>query len=328
MKILALTFGDSSCASTYYRVQQYVEMLRDDGIQMDQSIGAVGNIPSATSIEGYDVVLVQKKLFPRRIVLFLRKHSRRLVFDIDDATWHPHGRKHSFITRIRTKLRVKWISQSADVCTTPNSFISKYLENIGAFVKKVPMALQSKDWMPKLNNASSKVYLGWSGAPSNLRYLESIESILREILTTFPQSELVVLCGRRPNFQSDLRFRHILWTPGCEKEVVPKFDIGLLPLDRSDFTDGKTPIKALQYLASGLPVVGCPLSGTLEIAEKAKSFFLADSSEQWVKALSNLIDSDKFRRMACLQSRSAFDLNFSCSVVYPYWKKALLGTNA
>lgn len=325
MRVLALTFGGIDCASTFYRVLQYARLFQQDNIFIEQVVGNVENIPSASCIKKYDVVLVQKKLLPRKLVVFLRKHSRRLVFDIDDATWHPHARKHSFFTRLRTNLRLRSISESADICTAPNFFILDNLQKNGAIVTKIPMAIESNIWSPAQKIPNRKISIGWAGAPSNLPYLESIESALRDILLKFPQSELVILCGQRPNFASKLPFTHITWKPNCESKIVPRFDIGLLPLSFSEFSNGKSPIKALQYLASGLPVVASPLSGTLEIAEVAKSIFFANSNEEWFQILSILIKSEKLRHEASFQSKSTFDKYFSCSAVYPFWKKALLG---
>ena len=60
MKILALTFGNMTCASTYYRVGQYVDKLRKDGIECDLVVGSSRNIPPAKRLIEYDVVLVKK----------------------------------------------------------------------------------------------------------------------------------------------------------------------------------------------------------------------------------------------------------------------------
>ena len=324
MKILALTFGNMTCASTYYRVGQYVDRLREDGIECDIVYGSPRNIPAAKPLSEYDVVLVQKKLFPCRIVRFLRRHSKRLVFDIDDATWHPQGRKHSFFTRWRAGRRLKSIVKAADVCMAPNMYILDYLKNLGGHAYLVPMAISAKDWLPKQKTNGPNVRLGWSGAPSNLSYLESLEPMLAEILRQYPHSELVVLCGKTPAFQTKIPFTHIPWTRGCEANVVPDFDIGLLPLPFDDFSQGKSPIKALQYLASGLPIIASPLAGTLEIAQKSSSVLLAKSPTEWINNMSSLISSPETRLDAGKLSRSIFEECYSAEVLYEMWKTYLI----
>ena len=323
MKILVLTFGDMACASTYYRFGQYVDRLREDGIEYDLDYGSARNIPPAKPLSEYDVVLVQKKLFPSRIARFLRRHSKRLVFDIDDATWHPQGRKHSFFTRWRAARRLKAIVKAADACLAPSIYILDHLKSLGGHAHQVPMAISAQDWLPKQKVNGAKVRLGWSGAPSNLSYLESLEPMLAEILRQYPESELVVLCGKPPVFQTKIPFTHIPWAPGCEANVVPSFDIGLLPLPFDHFSQGKSPIKALQYLAAGLPIIASPLAGTLEIAQKSPSFLLAKSLEEWNKHLSVLISSSSARQDAGRLSRVHFEDHYSAEVVYPLWKSHL-----
>lgn len=323
MKILALTFGDMTCASSYYRVGQYVDRLRKDGITCDLVYGSPSNIPPAKQLGEYDVVLVQKKLFSSRIVRHLRRHSKRLVFDIDDATWHPQGRSHSFFTRWRAARRLKSIVTAADACLAPNIYILDHLKNLGGHAHQVPMAISALDWLPKQKVNGAKVRLGWSGAPSNLPYLESLEPMLAEILRQYSESELVVLCGKPPVFQTGIPFTHVPWAPSCEANVVPDFDIGLLPLPFDHFSQGKSPIKALQYLAAGLPIVASPLAGTLEIAQKSSSVLLAKSSEEWNKYLSALISSFSARQDSGKLSRVLFEEHYSAEVVYPLWKSLL-----
>lgn len=324
MKILAFTFGDMTCASTFYRVGQYLQKLRRDGIQCDLVYGSARNIPPAKLLSEYDVVLVQKKLFPVHIVNYLRSHAKRLIFDIDDSTWHPQGRRHSFFSRWRASRRLKCIVKVSDACLAPNMYIIDHLKCLGGHVHHVPMAISHLDWTPKQKANCSKVRLGWSGAPLNLHYLETLEPILFDIITQYTQAEIVILCGEPPSFKSKLPHTHIKWTPGCEANVVPDFDIGLLPLPFDRFSNGKSPIKALQYLAAGLPIIASPLAGTVEIAKKAPSILLAKSPEEWKHHLSVLISSSSVILEAGKLSRTHFEENYSAEVVYPLWKSVLI----
>src|SRR5256885_2407106 len=88
MRVLALTFGDEHQASSKYRVFQYVEPLAQLGIEVDAQ--PANSFNDWTRVREYDVVLVQKKLFRSGKVRYLRGNARRLVYDIDDAIWHPH----------------------------------------------------------------------------------------------------------------------------------------------------------------------------------------------------------------------------------------------
>src|SRR5436190_4037997 len=108
MRVLALTFGDEHQASSKYRVFQYVERLAQLGIEVHAR--PANSFKDWTRVQEYDVALVQKKLFRSGKVRDLRRNSRRLIYDIDDAIWHPHGKEHTFFTNLRNAWRLKAVA--------------------------------------------------------------------------------------------------------------------------------------------------------------------------------------------------------------------------
>jgi glycosyltransferase involved in cell wall biosynthesis len=117
----------------------------------------------------------------------------------------------------------------------------------------LPMALDTNRWRPSPAK-SPGLRLGWAGAPGNLPFLRRIEPVLGTILTEFPAAQLQVLCGQDPHLS--IPYHWLPWRPDHEIPFVQSLDIGLLPLPHEPFACGKSPIKALQYLACGVLVVG------------------------------------------------------------------------
>ena len=105
MRVLALTFGDEHQASSKYRVFQFVEPLAKLGIRLEPT--PANSFKDWSEVRHYDAVLVQKKLFRSGKVRYLRRNTKRLIYDIDDAIWHPHGKEHSFFTNIRNRWRLQ-----------------------------------------------------------------------------------------------------------------------------------------------------------------------------------------------------------------------------
>jgi len=322
MRLLVLPFGDAACASTHYRVLQYLDMLKNDGIECD--VLAPGRMPPPKEIESYDAVLVQKKLFPAHQVRKLRSNAKRLLFDIDDATWNPHGRTHSWLTRWRTHRRLKTIVRAADLCLVANNYLGNHLQSLGARPCVVPMALNEKEWPePNPRTTAEQIRIGWSGAPANLRYLEDLESILHKVLNRHRTASLAIFCGERPKFKSDLPYTHLPWQKGGEYEAVKTFNIGLLPLPMDAFSQGKSPIKALQYMAVGIPVVATPASGALEIGDSQSGIQFAYTHEQWLQLLVDLIKNHEHRSSHGVAARHAFVNGYTASRVYTKWVKLI-----
>ncbi|MDP3283223.1 MAG: glycosyltransferase, partial [Desulfobacterales bacterium] len=69
---------------------------------------------------------------------------------------------------------------------------------------------------------------------------------------------------------------------------IRNLDIGLLPLNDDEFYRGKSPIKAIQYIACGAPVVGNIIGATGEILNSENSIAVSGMKE-WFDALETLV---------------------------------------
>lgn len=293
MNILALTFGPPSAGSSFYRIFQYIEPLAQDGIHLNAV--PADSFKNWDTLARYDIVIIQKRLLRGRLVNLIRRRARNLIFDIDDAIWEPHGRKHRWLTRWRTNRRLRCIVEAADLCMVANDLLAAKLCRYSKCVEVVPMALNESVWKPDDGRKMGPVRIGWAGAPVNLPYLSKIESSLMEIQLAHPGVEIVIFCGHSPEFQSALQVTHIPFRQGDEPDIVRSFDIGLLPLPNNSFAAGKSPIKGLQYMACGVATVVSPLGATMELFNSGGALFADDGSE-WSAALLRLIKDSELRR--------------------------------
>jgi glycosyltransferase involved in cell wall biosynthesis len=322
-RVLALTFGDQSQASTLFRVHQYIRPLAQAGIHIE-AIPA-RDFADWHHVASYDAVLLQKSLLPMGKLRRLRRLSRRFVYDIDDAIWHPHGKPHFFLTNLRQNLRLKRIVSSADLCVAANGVIARHLQRWTSRVAVLPMALDEDTWTPRGATRSDKLRIGWSGSPVNLRYVEEIEPALVEVQARFPQAEFAIFSGQPPMFQR-LKFVHLPFTPGREPENIQTFDIGLLPLPNDPFAAGKSPIKGLQYLASGAAVVLSPVGAAAEMFVEGETGLFARDTQGWIQALSRLAEDAPLCRRLAESGRAAFLKNFSLSANVALMAAALTGS--
>lgn len=304
MRYLSLNFGDAHCASSQYRIHAFVPPLRERGLAVE--CVAADAFTAWETLGDYDGVIVQKKLFGALRVRALRARARRLVYDIDDAIWLPHRRRHHWFTRWRTNGRLQRIAAAADLCLPANGVLAEHLRPWARRLEVFPMALDATQWRPQPRPPDGTVRLGWSGAPGNLRYLEALEPALATVLNQLPHARLVVLCGERPRF-TRIAFEHVPWQPGTEPAAVASFDIGLLPLEDSPFAAGKSPIKGLQYLACGLPVVATPLAATQELFRGSAAASFAAQPVEWVAELAALVADAGLRQRRGAAGRAHFE---------------------
>ena len=311
MKILALTFGDLNCASTYYRILQYIEPLSISGIEFDHFQAKY--FDDYDSIQRYDYVILQKTILSvgkvRRVALL----ANRLIYDADDRMWLAPFREHSFFTRIRILHRMRNIAKSAYLCTVANEIIAEDIRRFGGTAKVIPMALSGKLWHPR-RLANNKINIGWTGAPVNLPYLEEILPSVKAVLQGFGNARFFIHCGKDPEW-NDIEYSYIPFVPGNEPEIVRSFDIGLLPLPNNPFSDGKSPIKALQYLASGVPVI-CSKTLACENLLKGQAVALfSENLTEWRTNLKILCQDSEYRKQFSSEGLKFFKKNYDLSEV-------------
>tara|TARA_A200000113_G_scaffold215519_1_gene219916 strand:+ start:450 stop:1430 length:981 start_codon:yes stop_codon:yes gene_type:complete len=313
MKVFALTFGNENCPSTNYRLIQYKEHLLNDGIELDHEIAK--SFKDFKKLAGYDLVILQKTILSASKIRKIAKNAKRLIYDADDRIWLRPFRKHNLFTQIRINHRMRKICKYAQICMVANEVIAKDIISYGGKPSVVPMALDGKIWFPK-EEQNEKIVIGWTGAPANLSFLEKILHPLRDVLIRNSDVKLVIHCGHDPCFEN-LDYEYIPYIPGKEAEVVRSFDIGLLPLPSKDpFVDGKSPIKGIQYLASGLAIISAKTHSSKNIFKNLDSVEYADNEHKWLEIISSMVGKKESILKASEKSRQFFHENYDISSTY------------
>jgi glycosyltransferase involved in cell wall biosynthesis len=316
MKVLALTIGDVNVASTHYRIAQFIEPMRREGVEL--FICEAKAFRDFQGLPQYDLVIVQKRLMRSSWMRRVRAGAKRMCFDTDDAIWEAHDQPHSWWTRRRNAHRLRAMMQLVDCCTVANEELAKHLRPLSRRVHVVPMALDSKYWAPRGEQDESRpVCIGWAGAPVNLPYLLQLEDALRRLKATRPEVEIVIYSGQKPEWASPLEFRHVPYKPGRDPQVIRDFDIGLLPLPDNPFSAGKSPIKAIQYAASGIPCLATPVGATREIVIDQETGMYARNPEEWFAGLLALVDNPMLRESMGLNARRRFERHHALDLITP-----------
>ncbi len=306
MKWLALTFGDASCASTHFRIHQYIPKLSELGVAMH--CRPASELNRIKNLRNYDGILVQKKMLSWRHRNQIKQSGLPVIFDIDDATWYPLEKVHHPITRWRTTHRLRSCLKLASTVLAANGFLAAHLQKFHCNVKIFPMTLPLSEW-PTRKIVSGPVVIGWAGAPGNHFQLRHIESALKTIKNARPDVVIRIFSGVKPDLDLDIDF--IPFHPDQQVSVLQSFSIGLLPLPDTPFNHGKSPIKALQYMATGIPCVASPLSGTLEMLAEGAGAKYASSSASWSESLLQIAGDTALMSRMGNQNRFRFESNYT-----------------
>ena len=323
MNMLALFSRDLGKGSSKYRLAQYLGYFKSRGLDVTPVSRSGINRALTGEIGRFDILFNQKYLFNYSLSKKLIDGSKRTIFDFDDAIYTRPGKPYSIIAGFRVKRRMQlWLKRS-DVVTTSSLFLSGYAKKFTGSVKIIPMALDLDLWKPKENKSDDGIItIGWAGSPVNINLVERLDEILTHLSDKYPFVKFKIFSGQKPKLNTP--FAYYPFQPGSEPDFVRNLDIGLLPLNDDEFSKGKSPIKAIQYISCGVPVVGNVIGATCEILNSGNSISVSDNKE-WIRALETLImNRDLIKSMGAAGRKHAGE-NFNFKTVADRFYNILAG---
>lgn len=263
----------------------------------------------------YDIVYIHLWVTPfgppifEFLVTFLNK---RIVYDIDDMVFLPNvSKSNSIIGRLKGRDKPLYLMKNAShiiVCTpTLENVARKYNGKITDISSTINTAAY-KPINTYIN--STPLIIGWSGSLSTSKYLKLLENVLEKLKQKYDFDVLVI---GDPSFKFDrISCTAIPWKEQTEVEDLQKIDIGLypLPLDE-EWVLGKSGLKALQYMALGLPTVATAIGANYRVIEDGKSGLLVKTEQEWLEALSKLIEDPLLRKQLGEQGRIRVESYYS-----------------
>jgi glycosyltransferase involved in cell wall biosynthesis len=106
---------------------------------------------------------------------------------------------------------------------------------------------------------------------------------------------------------------------------VRTFDIGLLPLPDDPFAAAKSPIKGLQYMASGVATIASPRAAVREMFAHGETARFASTMDEWAEAIVALVQVRDRRRKLSAAARKRFETSFSLLTQAPLVASRLTG---
>jgi glycosyltransferase involved in cell wall biosynthesis len=287
-------------ASARVRVRQALPCLESEGVR-----GDLREIPARSGprwaffrdLKKAEVVVLHRKLFNFLEFAFLRRHTRRLVFDFDDAVMFRDSFRRNPFSRRRARRFLNTV-RKADGVVAGNLYLKDRALDAGApgEVRIIPSAVDPSAYPESSPTREGGLVLGWIGQHSTLPYLEDVLPALEDLSRTAPGLSLRVISDRFPHSEG-LRIDAQIWSEGEEGELLRPVDIGLMPLRDDPWSKGKCGYKILQFFASGKPVVASPVGVNRELVEPGVTGLWAENPGDWAEAVTALA-GDASRRAA------------------------------
>ncbi|MCC6486068.1 MAG: glycosyltransferase family 4 protein [Candidatus Hydrogenedentes bacterium] len=312
LRVLFLTLYPERAASSRYRVAQFLPYLRASGVdctvmaaltdaEYERFTGSGRKVRpfwyhaaetprrlcQLAGTGDYDVVVLQKaclSAYVPGIGRVLRNRARRLVYDIDDAVHlaPPHPLRGIW-RLIEDRGQVRSIMAMSDRVLAGNAWLRDEANAAGGRATLFPTVVDTDRFVPAAERPDSFCF-GWIGGPSTTPHLDAART-----LGEFKGATLRLVgadAARSPWPQAEVR----AWSLDREVEEIQQFSVGIMPLPKDTWTRGKCALKALQYMACGVPCIATPYGAILDIIEDGANGLFADTPDQWMAAAERLRD--------------------------------------
>jgi glycosyltransferase involved in cell wall biosynthesis len=343
MKILFLAAYSELAASSRTRVYDYFPFLEKGGIEYkclcftpsflhkltSQHRGLFSKIAYFTAVflikiinifkaiilaPSYDIIFIQKIIFPFGLEKFLKLLNKNIIFEFDDAIFTDEDEKKSFLNKIKANFKKNGFANMlkvAKVCLVENDYNRDIALKYCPWIEIITGPIDTERYFLKEKKDKEKQFIiGWIGSSSTQKYLFLVEEALRELSKKY--NIILRLSGVQKDFNmSGVNYQIEKWDIATEVAFAQSFNIGIVPLPDNAWTRGKGNYKLLQYMASGIPAVASPVETSKDMIKDGVNGFLANSHKEWVDKISLLIENENLRKKMGIEARKTMEDRYS-----------------
>ena len=271
-----------------------------------------------------DVIFVYREaaLLGPAWIEWLLTRRRPLVFDFDDAIYlSDTSQANAWARRLKPATKVDTICRIARHVIVGNEFLASFAKDRAREVTVVPSTIDTDFYQVRERARNPVPVIGWTGSVTTVRYLTTLAPMLRRLREKWEFELLVV--GATVALDG-LTVRCIPWQAATEPEDLRELDVGLMPLPDDEWSRGKGGMKALQYMALGIPPVVSPVGANASIVRDGVNGFHARTDGEWIDRIALLLGDEALRRSFGQEARKTIEESYSAHLHAPRVARILM----
>jgi glycosyltransferase involved in cell wall biosynthesis len=288
-------------------------------------------------IARFDLVYIHMWVTPLGTSVFerlTRRLAKRIVFDIEDnvlvgQNLDKRDNPNHLMTFLKGPGKARFLIRTADHVVTSSPFLND--TSLGLNAKRactyISSSVDTDRFLPVNPYAGTHgVTIGWTGTHSSKAMLDLLRPVFVELARRLPFKLKVI-----SNFDYALPgvdLEVVRWTAEREVADLQTFDIGVYPLATEEWVLGKSGLKAIQYMAFGLPTVATKAGTTPMLIRNGENGLLVTSEEEWLAALETLIRDPELRRRLGTAARRDAVARYSLHAIAAEYRRVLEGAMA
>ena len=205
----------------------------------------------------------------------------------------------------KTDRLIRWSS----VVTCGNENIAAYVRSLGAEAKVVPSIVDTRVFRPQATKNDVPV-IGWIGTHSTYPFFERLIPIFEQLAREQRFRVTVVGAGREARVRG-VEVDSRAWRLERDADDFRSLDIGVYPIADDARSAGKSGLKAVQYMCSGVPFVMSPVGVCATMGIAGQTHFAAVTDDEWLDALRRLVTDGTLRKRMGAAGRAFAEKHYS-----------------
>jgi glycosyltransferase involved in cell wall biosynthesis len=268
-----------------------------------------------TDVPQYEYIFIHREAAPLGPPIFewiiAKLWRKKIIYDFDDAIWIPNTSKENKLAGwFKANWKVKYICKWSYKVVGGNEYLRAYAAQFNSKAIYIPTCVDMARMHNKMKEHTNKnVVIGWTGSHSTLGYLSKIISPLQDLQKEMNVG-LLVIANRKPELPLQ-NWEFIEWNEVTEISDLLKIDVGIMPLDADEWSEGKCGFKLIQYLSLGIPAIASPVGVNKTIIKQGINGYLCNTPEEWLQALRRISVDAGLRKQMGLAGHEKIFKEFS-----------------
>lgn len=345
-------YPENVAPSQRLKFEQYYDIFRQNNIQVETSsfvskkfwkliykrgyffskvfytsLGYWNRFRFLFKLSRFDIVYIHLWVTPLGPSLFewlYRKLSKKVVYDIDDLIYLRNNKSKSnpIISWVKGRGKPIYLMKTSDHVITCTPYLDEFVRRYNLNTTDISSTVDTDRYLPKVSYQSpGGCIVGWSGSHSTSKYLHLLDRVFQKLASEY-RFKLLVMGDKEFSIEG-VDVEAIEWSETYEIETIKRFTIGVYPLPDEEWVLGKSGLKAIQYMAMGIPTVATAVGANFRVIEDNISGFLVKEESEWYERLTQLINNVELRQSIGQNARKRVEDLFSLKANAPAYLKIL-----
>ncbi|MBA3789282.1 glycosyltransferase family 4 protein [Patescibacteria group bacterium] len=295
---------------------------------MKRAQDLIKNTKLLASVKKNDVLYLHKitDQVDFMVLVLLRKWigGRGFIVDFDDAIFLPTWNR-----AVKAWIMVR----NADAVVVGSHYLQEYAlrHNPRSYVISAPIDTVDLYKPAAKRIVDDRVRIGWTGTPGHYENMKLLLEPLRRLVTNGYRVVFVQLGGgdKINELLSSVQGLQIEYIPQVAWDqpieviaIMQQFDIGVMPLQRTEVNRGKDAWKAKEYMGCGVATILSNWGENPYVVTNDVNGILVDSEDDWYESFKKLVEDRAFRKKIGDASRDHMEAEYSYKAFVPKFLSA------